>query len=379
MNVELRDRGVLERLSHVDVRAYLSAQGWREIDRVSDKAIILSRGRGDESPILLPIRQELGDYAARMAEVVAELAKLENRWPVYVLRDLEKAGWDVIRVRSPSSDGNIPVNQGTQVLEQTHDMLLAAACAAVSPRAVFPTRKPTEAVDYMRKVQLGQTEQGSFVINLLSPVKPALGGQLDLWGNLVDEPFERQVTATLAKGLTILKKTISEAAASNDIKPFEAAVANGINANLCEAIAGLIDATGKVEIALAWATVRPVREPGPSVSFGSDDGRILGEAARQFRSREPRLDQTLVGWVISLRRGPDEPEGTASLSVLIDGQPRLVTAVFGPRDYTLVCQAHEQRKAVICEGDVHRAGRGFVLENVHNLALVGEQSSDKQE
>jgi hypothetical protein len=379
MNVELRDRGVLERLSHVDVRSYLAAQGWREIDRVGDKAIILGRGTGDEAEILLPIRQELGDYAARMAEVVAELAKLENRWPVYVLRDLEKAGWDVIRVRSPSSDGNIPVNEGSQILEQTQGMLLAAACAAVTPRPVYQTRKPTEAVDYMRKVQLGQTEQGSFVINLLSPVKPALGGQLDLWGNLVDEPFERQVTATLARGLTILKKTISEAAASSDFKPFEAAVASGISANLCESIAGLIDATGKIEIGLAWATVRPVRESGPLISFGSDDGRILGEAARQFRSREPRLDQTLVGWVISLRRGPDQPEGTATLSVLIDGQPRLVTAVFGPHDYSLVCQAHEQRKAVICEGDLHRVGRGFVLENVDSLALLSGQSSEKLE
>jgi hypothetical protein len=43
MKVLVRDREAFAALSHLDLRAYLHARGWREEGRLGDKALILVR------------------------------------------------------------------------------------------------------------------------------------------------------------------------------------------------------------------------------------------------------------------------------------------------------------------------------------------------
>ena len=50
-------------------------------------------------------------------------------------------------------------------------MLLAAACAARNPQPFYRAGSNKEAMDYMRRVKLGQTEHGSFVVTLLCPFR----------------------------------------------------------------------------------------------------------------------------------------------------------------------------------------------------------------
>ena len=52
--------------------------------------------------------------------------------------------------------------------------MLAAACAAIEPRAVYAARKPERAMAYLRQIRLGPTEAGSFVVTVESPVAPRL-------------------------------------------------------------------------------------------------------------------------------------------------------------------------------------------------------------
>jgi hypothetical protein len=54
------------------------------------------------------------------------------------------------------------------------DLALAAPCAAITKRAHFVTRKPMKAIEYLNKVRMAHTEQGSYVLTILSPVAPAL-------------------------------------------------------------------------------------------------------------------------------------------------------------------------------------------------------------
>ena len=50
------------------------------------------------------------------------------------------------------------------------ELLLAAACAAVTYKQHYTGRKPDKALHFINNVRFGQTEQGSFVLQLLSPV-----------------------------------------------------------------------------------------------------------------------------------------------------------------------------------------------------------------
>ncbi len=93
MRVQIRDRDALSRLSLVDVRAYLSSRGWTVKGRYGSVGTIYSKTTADGSEIelLLPTREELGDYAARMGDVVEVLSEFEGRDQLSVFSDLAHA------------------------------------------------------------------------------------------------------------------------------------------------------------------------------------------------------------------------------------------------------------------------------------------------
>ena len=87
-----------------------------------------------------------------------------------------RAHFDLAQIRLPKteSDGAIPINAGARIIRESRCMLLAAACSASHPQRAFRVRNHTWARRYIEDVRLSQTERGSFVINLLSPVRQSL-------------------------------------------------------------------------------------------------------------------------------------------------------------------------------------------------------------
>ncbi|ACJ00575.1 hypothetical protein [Rhodospirillum centenum] len=386
MAVMITDREVFAALSHVDARAYLLARGWREEERIGNKAAVLVPDGADAPEILLPLREDLGDYALRLADAVRVVAAVEGRAETSVLTDFRMAGTDVIRVRAgeAAADGTLSFQAGIAVHELAREVLLSAACAAHAPRALYGNRKPQSALDYLETVRLGQSERGSYVVTLLSPVDPALGGgQPRLGPEFEDDPFARIVTRTLLRALRATRDAVTEAAASEDFAAFERRVRHGVSANLCEALAKLVGVGGTVELGLTWAKVRPPRPDdakGPlKLDFGRSAAGLLQEAARQFRVREPLPDQELSGWVVRLMRRPARDAlGSVLVRVMIDGRPRSIRIEgLSDSDYAFVAAAHADRKAISFEGDLHRRDRAQEVRNARNFAIV-EGAEDEE-
>lgn len=382
----MRNRESFAALSHLELRAYLLARGWREEGRLGDKAQVLARHVAAENvEILLPLREDLGDYLSRMTEAVHVLAQVEQRPEHSILADLSLAGCDVVRVRAAESadNGTISLLSGVTLYTQARELLLAAACTAQSPRPVFHSRKPQAALDYLANVRMGQSERGSYVATLLSPVDPALrpGSQIPLSPEVDQDPYERAVTKTLVRALKAARQAVTEAIATDGFEAFQSRVEHGVSANLCEALADLVDSTGTVDIGVTWAQVRPVHGEKASapvrVEFTRTAGKVLHEAARQFRSREPLLEQVLIGWVTRLGRGPDDERGAASLSLLVDGKPKTAKVTgLGQAEYGKLAQANVERKAVSCEGDLYRVGRGYELRNARSITLLSNEDGE---
>ncbi|HYD67727.1 hypothetical protein [Azospirillum sp.] len=376
MIVHIEDRDVFLALSHIDVRAYLSSQGWRDEGRIGDKGTIhVTEDKGGETwEILLPSRRDLVDYANRMAEAVRTIAKLENRSELAVLGDLQASGSDVIRLRSTDADvfGAISIRDGVVLHEDAENLLYAAACSAIRPAAYYHARKIDQAVEYMNSVRLGQSERGSYVLNLLSPVSPALKrpAQLSLDSSFEDDPYPRLVTRRLNEALAGLSDAVTEAAVTDDFKAFEDGVSKGVSANLCDAVARLIRHAKGIEIGLTWARVRPTPSPNPKHVFANDFATIIEEAAREFRRTSPKLDETVSGFVIALERSPQDFDGRATLQAFVDDRPRRISAVFERSEYKKVIHAFESKIPVSVEGDIYPAGARLELRNPRNLMFL---------
>ena len=371
MKAAICDTQILKSLRPLDLAAYLRSTGWRQ-DKEHDRWA--SWVKDGDIEIALPRNKELADFALRMADVFRTLEIVEERSQLEILADLLFTPADVVRLRladAETEDGTIPIEQGAQIAHEASNLLMAAACAAVEHREYFHTRKPSRAVDYMRKVRIGPSERGSYVLTIISRVPPALSVPQD--GRLFDteEPFERQVTLTLADSLNAAKDASEKSAATGGFDSFLSAVSKGVSANFCEAIVGIGTGGEKdrsLDIGFTWSRMRPNDSSGRRFILPADAMPVIAEAARIFRERAPREEFELRGSVVKLERA-DLVTGKATVLGLVDVQLRkVVIELSGPEHHSAV-QAYENRDQIVCYGVLLREGRYLTLKNPHDFKI----------
>jgi hypothetical protein len=349
---------------------YARAEGWAKAETYGAHSDVYTAAGKPE--IILPRTDLLGDYPAVVAQLISIFASVSARDELATYRDLSGADQDVVRIRAfgTDEDGSVPIDSGVEIVAKARELMLSAACAARSPQSMYRAGANREATEYLRRVRLGQTEQGSFVVALLAPIPPQLEAFLPgFWPSFEDEPFERQVTRRLAGALSALRSAI-ELATSGDGQAFEQTVPQGVSANLCEAVAGLIAQSPGVDIGLTWARTRPTPERHRRFAFSGKDAAILTEAARVFRSRHPRPDQSLFGTVHTLKRRDEDIEGLVTLRAMVDDRPQSVRAVLDQANYSIAVQAHDSKTPVVVKGDLERVGQRWQITNAQVTSLL---------
>ncbi|CAA2145586.1 hypothetical protein [Methylobacterium bullatum] len=370
MKAIIQDAAAIGSLRPLNIIGYLRSHGWVKYSEVASKFSVWEHDQFPDSEIVVPLRREASDFVQRLGDVLKELSSAESRSQFDILKDLLNSGFDVIRlgVISPNtSSGTVRIDDGVRLFEQAREMVLAAACSAVRPRAVFHSRKPQQALDYMHGARLGQTEHGSFVLSVLSPVAPQLNPYSET-SLFPDEPFERQVVKTLAIGVqtTVRAAEQSVLATEDNFRPFQDGISLGVSANLCEGIIGLFRFGDQASISLsvAWAQNRPTPEAVPSQTIiTSDVIPTITEAVRIFRARDALDDYQISGPVVKLERAEGQEAGRVTIYASIEGMPRKVNVTLLPVEYAQATRAHEEYKSVKLIGTVVREGRSYRVNN----------------
>jgi hypothetical protein len=249
MKAVIVDGEVLRSISPLEATAYLRSRGWKMTERLGEKGAVWVIDSDDgEVEIILPLDRTLHDFAGLMRDALEALAKIENRSQLEVLSDITLSSADVVRLTlraAATHDGSSPIESGFRLIEHSYALILAAACSTSQPRSLYQARKPQEAVDYMKKVRLGQTERGSFVLTAYSVVPPRLHSSgVDASVDL-EEPFERRVMLKLASALHAVREAASQAGATGDLSPFTEAISLGVSANLCDAVVRIVADSGE--------------------------------------------------------------------------------------------------------------------------------------
>jgi hypothetical protein len=380
MKATVRDSQVLRSVRPDDLQQYLTSHGWIAGQHPNHLAAIYNRQiDGTEFELLVPLSRDLRDFSERMSEVLRTLETVEKRDQLQILSDLTSARADVVRIRRPGADdGTILLEDGVSLVNSASDMILAAACTTITPRLYYPGKKPTAATDYLHKTRLGQSERGSYVLTVISPVPPRTADELFPG---MHDPFERQVTRMLSTALDATVEASEAALRSGNHDPFRDSMNQGISANLIDAVLGLMGPQHQpVGVNFSWSPEHPIAfQPGPTVSIETDFVPVLEEASR-FLKRSAQLPAVeLVGVVIGLRRPEGEETGRATLIAFIDGKPKTVTLELGPQDYDLAIQAHQAHSTVICHGELVRMGRATVLTNMTNFRLAPEPEQEPEQ
>ncbi len=376
MQAKILDQEALKAISPSAVSAFARSLGWTRVSSYGEHSDIYAADGKPE--LLIPRSDRLGDYPSVMSRLIGFFSQTMERDELGVYRDLIGADRDVIRVRSygADEDGSVNIDAGVKLVAQAREMLLAAACAAKTPQPLFRAGANKEANDYIGRVKLGQTEHGSFVVTLLAPVPPQLQPELDpVWASIDDEPMERLVTRKLVSALSA-SKLAAERASTGEGSAFDKAVSEGVSANLCEAVASLIEQSGELDISVTWARTRPTPEKHRKISFSQSDADILKEAARTFRRKQPKPDVTLYGTVNKLKRDHEEIEGVVSLKAIVEDKLQSVSAVLDQENYKTAIRAHEIQDQVVVTGDLERVKQRWQLTNATIRILPKEVDDD---
>ena len=308
-----------------------------------------------------------------MIDVFAQVADQDE---LTIYRSLVTADRDVVRVRvGESDDGSVSLDAGADLIGGARDMILSAACSLRDPRRVYRAGANHDAIELVKRLRLGQTDQGSFVVTLLTPALPPPMPALDPDPNDLNAPIERRLTTRLVQALGAAHEMVERSAACEE-GAFGELATNGVSANLCEALVRIIEPFPTLDIGVSWAQTRPMPTPAASVRFGRADAALLQEAARSLRERAPQLGVRLHGLVRLLKRDGPDLDGTISLAADVDGQRRSVIAVLDSEDYERAVQAHRDNSLVVLAGDLDRVKQRWRLLNPHLENVISESEPE---
>jgi hypothetical protein len=375
MKVSIRDRDILASIRPSDLLAYVRSTDWRQTEELRNQTLLFERiSNGTSAEIMVPLSSTSSDYALRVGEIFSALADIEQRSQEEILRDVLTSSSDLIRIRSISPtarDGSISMGAGVALFEQARELLLAAASATVAPRAYWPRRRPAQAIQYLDEVRLGQTERGSFVLTIQSPVPPVLRvpGML-----FEEEPFGRKVVQTLVRSLRAVQGAAREAMATEDLASFRRAVPQGVSANFCDALVGLASSSagGSVDLSLTFAPTRPPSHGDLHISMNisQDVVPVIGEAARLFKETAPEEDFSAIGFVERLDRVLGATQGQITVRTLVDQTLRKVTLELGEELYQQAVRAHAANLAVYFDGELVKEGRIYRVPAVQSFFVL---------
>ena len=374
MSLRMYSADSLRAISPASLSAYARLSGWEKAEPYGAHSDVYAAPNLPE--VILPRTQRLADYADVAAKLIQIFARAADMDESELLRELTIADRDAIRMQA-SGNHTVTVTDGIALIAGAKDMISAAARSLFEPRAAYQGRPAKEVVEYLRRVRLGNVEQGSLVVTLLPPVvpptvdslqPPLVGGKrigrahhnADEW--LENEPIERQTTWRLADALGATREAMVETIGGAG-DAFGNAVSRGASANLCKALADMTAPFEALDLSLTWALTRPTPTADTAVrfEFTHEDSCILREASRVLRERSVQTKVRLVATIEGLKRKGRE----VTLSTQLDGSARAVVAHLTRRDYERAIDLHKTSAEVEMEGDLECSGHRRSLLNAH--------------
>ena len=324
---------------------YAQGLGWQAVPNGRRPEIaVYHRPDSRLHQVIIPTDPTLEDYGEAVTEAVRRLAEFEKRPAREVLDHLLLPPADVLGFREISPDaesGSLPFGHAVRMINGDRRLLLSAAHSVLVPQAYHPRLSRSEAEEFVNRCRLGQTERGSFVLNVACPLELHLA-----LPGLEVEPFARQVTTMLMRSLEALAR-VADTARADDL--LDRTRNPGVSANLCESLLLLRPSGDRASLTVSatWsrALLPESREPARHVQLSQTVFEIAEAVAPRLRTApQPRLSRFL-GFVDVLSGQPSQddprPSGEVDFTLFDDEQGELrARGILNANDYATAAAAH---------------------------------------
>jgi hypothetical protein len=372
MKTSIRDPADLRKIDPNQVAVYLEKKGWRHESDIGQKASIwtIAEDSKDEAEVLLPLNTSFRDYPFRVSEILQTLEAIEQRPQSDIYKNLIESLSDIIRIRlthDDFGDGTVPLNNGYNLFRHAREMMLSAACSTVESKKHYEKKKPPGANDYLKQARFGQTQKGSFILTIISPIEASVDS------NFSETPFERRVVEKLFNSLKFVKTAAENIDPSKiDLQLPENYLEAGISSNLCEALLGIYKSGREqgIDLSLNWSSSIPAPEDIlTSIVFPAEIMPAISRIAKRLKA-DISDGYEVVGEVIKLERQKQNSTGQVTIMENIkENGKRKIKVELTDEDYQIASQANTDRRSVICRGDLIKEGQLFSLTNLTSFSL----------
>lgn len=373
----MNERGaILDGLRPFEVQALLRKLGWVP-SFIGEHSAVWTHPEGGPR-LLVPAKIDFEDYGDRLGELLSTLQNTLELSFERIVHEVEEATHDTLRLRDDRSDlrWSTTLGEGQKLLKSAH--------RAWKDAANIVSKKETKYVqEFMSSLRLGQTERGSYIVRVMSPIHALEPEASTQEGFFPPVPFERLVTEGLSRAVSTLAAVVHETRKMEPASPsfqatFGAAKQAGVTRGLCLALADSLSEPGTegLEVEISWAGAVPAPQGNRRkgwTRFSVGVAPILMAGAEVLRTSFGQRLRSVEGWVVHLRRAPTDEHGTVTILCVLQGasSARPVRVALAGEAYEAAATAHRDQRVVRCEGDVREVGKRLVLENPTAFRLVG--------
>jgi hypothetical protein len=377
-------------IQQVDLDAfsrYLAESGWARVDEDDRTSLWSPREEvPDDIRVVLPLVRVL-DYEERIYAALRTLAFVERRSPEEIAEDVAYGGSDTVAVRinleAPPGEAPLPV--AYSLVSALRSYVIASAAALENQALVLPARRSRRAESYAGSVRLS-TQPGSFILNLALPLSDSLevgqpGEAPDESKNVIQDPllhvpappFGRRVTSRMASAAQQARYLAEEVGAGRQhMRAFAQARPSAPNATELESLSALGGTENSYRLRFAQTPLAPTRDQPLTVEITPSQQRTMHEAAQFLRTKQPRTDVVVEGYVRRLAQEKQFGPGTIVVEGVTDdrGDSRRFHLELSPEDYSRAVQAHHEGLRVVATGDMVIRGTYTWLRPLRSFDVI---------
>ncbi|KGQ30005.1 hypothetical protein P375_11390 [Gallibacterium genomosp. 2] len=248
-------------------------------------------------------------------------------------------------------DGTIPLDDGVKLFEKTKHLINALALSAKNKKAIFRSNSGGKnVVEFMSQVRLGQTQIGSYIVNLSYPVENIeVKDQKEIIQAI---SFSRSVSHNLVNSLKKLKEKITHY--ENNPTSFAELIPEGVSHNLCEAIIGLSgsEQQRKVEIKLQAGEISDEAMPSEvNFQFDRNEIKVVQIASKYYQGEYTLPHYEIIGKIVGLHSSNLAEGGYIQVPCKIENKTVETRIDLSPEQYQLAAEAHKTGQQIRCKGE----------------------------
>jgi hypothetical protein len=351
---------------------YLIRYKWLNEDKYNELFTIWHRPEKDnfKYELIVPENNNIRYFRKTIEKILFVLADFYNKTPIQIIDDFDNSQQDKVKYSLKSEvtkNGLIPLNEGIRLLDNTKEMLASSFLAVNKKKKNFLGPRSDTINNVLKSVELGQTEEGSFIINIYIPRDYFMGDESILF----DEPsFTRKALTLMENAATSLIEKMDEYRDSNNIEVFSSCVEKGVSSNFCHAISE-ISLNGQSDVVIDIEYFNGIDKDTEIKKIIIDKNiiPIIKEVEQYLHSDLTEDEYEIKGFVTVLRKEPDAVEGEITVAAWVEEKLRRVRMHLNPEQYPIAVQAHKDNIMLVCHGTLSIQDRVTRLLNVTNVTL----------